>query len=83
MKYRKKPVEVEAIQWTGDNAQAIRDFLSEVSYGWNPDRRAWVVATLEGNVGVLPGDWIVCGAAGAFSICKPDEFALTYEPVEP
>ena len=83
MKYRKKPVEVEAIQWTGDNAQAVRDFLREATYGWNPARYAWVVATLEGNVGVLPGDWIVCGAAGAFSICKPDEFALTYEPVEP
>ncbi len=82
MRFRKKPVVIEAIQWTGDNAQEVREFMREASYGWNPGSHAWVIVTLEGNMSALPGDWIIKGVKGEFYPCKPDIFAATYEPVE-
>ena len=83
MKYRKKPVEVEALQWTGDNAQAIRDFLREATYGWSPVGDGWLIYTREGVMTADPGDWIIRGVTGEFYPCKDPIFRATYEPVEP
>ena len=70
--YRKKPVVVEAIQWsrTGDHPKVS---LWKDGHGW--------IKTLEGGHIVTPGDWIIKGVAGEFYPCKPDIFAMTYEPV--
>jgi hypothetical protein len=39
------------------------------------------IRTLEGNMYVMPGDWIIKGVKGEFYPCKPDIFELTYEAV--
>lgn len=93
MKYRKKPVVIEAIQYTGSNRQQICDFVghelnveleSETAYvaGVAPPIFSMIIPTLEGDHKAMPGDYIIKGVKGEFYPCKPDIFAMTYEPVE-
>lgn len=74
MKYRKKPVVIEATQWfkMGDHP-AVKAFLARHE-GW--------IDTLEGGHIVTPGDFIITGVKGEHYPCKPDIFELTYEVVE-
>jgi hypothetical protein len=87
MKYRKKPVEVEAVRWEPDDFGRNRN-----TWGWWPEARKWKVSavdltlfipTLEGEMQARPGDWIIREIKGEFYPCKPDIFAATYEPVPP
>ena len=73
MKFRKKPVVIEATQWFkhGDHPAVVK-----VTDGYA------VVKTLEGNMVVTPGDWIITGVKGEHYPCKPDIFEATYERVE-
>jgi hypothetical protein len=84
MKYRKKPVVIEAMQWKGRvNCDEAHDFigLPRCSDGeLNHDRLH--IPTLEGTMTARPGDWIIKGVQGEFYPCKPDIFEATYEPVE-
>ena len=77
MKYRKKPVVIEATQRfkMGDHpaVERFRDDISE-SIGW--------VDTLEGGHIVNRGDWIITGMKGEHYPCKPDIFEMTYEVAE-
>lgn len=75
MKYRKKPVVIEATQWhqTGDHPM-VRDHETVLGMG--------VIDTLEGPHLVTPGDYIITGVKGEHYPCKPDIFELTYEPAE-
>lgn len=78
--YRKKPVEVSAIQWTGHNNKEVRDFT-----GGNvkPALSGRVyIDTLEGRLEIKPGDYIIRGVKGEYYPCKPDIFEATYEAVE-
>jgi hypothetical protein len=77
MKYRKKPVEIDAIQWTGDNKLEIFDFCN-MSYINNQELR---IQTLEGSMIASVGDYIIKGVKGEFYPCKPDIFELTYEKI--
>lgn len=77
MKYRKKPVEIDAIQWTGDNKLEIFDFCN-MSYITDQELR---IQTLEGSMIADKGDYIIKGVKGEFYPCKPDIFELTYEKV--
>jgi hypothetical protein len=86
-KYRKKPVEIEAIKWTGSNYGDVCHFAGQVlsrSYqkliDGKPD--ALVIPTLEGDMVCRPGDFIIKGVQGEFYPCKPDIFAQTYEEIE-
>ena len=91
MKYRKKPVEVEAIQWTG-NASEVKKFCgSKCSYNVNDS--AWqvgkgvpheelIIHTLEGDMKASRNDYIIKGINGEIYPCKPDIFEKTYEKVE-
>jgi len=80
MKFRKKPVVIEATQWFNDgdhpavfvHTQGGEVWVNGLSY----------VETLEGKHRVDPGDWIITGVKGEHYPCKPDIFAMTYEPVE-
>ena len=84
MKYRKKPIVVEAMQWHGpsDNA-ALREFAGHwVSIAWEGQAISVIITTLEGHMKVSPGDWIIRGVKGAFYPCKPEIFEATYEPAE-
>lgn len=79
MKFRKKPVEIEAVQWlkAGDHpevkihTQGGDVFVNGQHY----------IDTLEGKMLVTPGDWIIRGVKGELYPCKPDIFEATYEPV--
>jgi hypothetical protein len=79
VKYRKKPVEIEAVQWTGENFVEITDWAGDV---WGRSGKLLVIHTLEGTMSAQPGDWIIRGVQGEFYPCKPDIFDQTYEPVE-
>ena len=82
--YRKKPIVIEAIQWTGFNTVEIRAFAEGVglTIGLNYDdsNQYWlIVPTLEGTMRASIGDWIIKGVNGEFYPCKPDIFEKTYE----
>lgn len=81
MKFRKKPVIVEAVRFTPDTLSELVFFLEEkaVSISGFPSLR---IKTLEGEMTVSPGDWVVKGVAGEFYPVKPDIFEQTYEKVE-
>jgi len=77
MNYRKKPVEIDAIQWTGDNRLEIFDFCN-MSYITDQELR---IQTLEGSMIASVGDYIIKGVKGEFYPCKPDIFEMTYEKI--
>ena len=76
--YRKKPVTVEAIQWTGENHAEMCEFIDPEMFEIIP-RVGLVIHTLEGNHHASPGDYIIKGVNGEYYPCKPDIFAKTYE----
>lgn len=78
MKYRKKPIVIEAVQFNklGDHPAVVRIGESPTGFG---------IHTLEHTAikhEVTPGDWIITGVQGEVYPCKPDIFAATYEPAE-
>ena len=93
MKFRKKPVVIEAVKWTGKNHREMYNFLEgtddvvEQPTGKNFDINFSLVAgglvikTLEGQHIASIGDWIIKGVANEFYPCKPDIFEATYESV--
>jgi hypothetical protein len=81
MKYRKKPVIIEAVKYNGGNGGAIAQWM-KVPVGTicrEPD--CLHIETLEGTHRADVGDFIICGVQGEFYPCKPDIFEQTYEPV--
>lgn len=84
MKYRKKPVVIEAVKWTGENWDEIELFSPYgISYNYPASRRSLSIKTLEGEMTAECGDWIIKGVKGEFYPCKPDIFEATYERVNP
>lgn len=81
-RFRKKPVEIEAIQWdvTLDAESALESM--GCNYGICGNNDYLIIETLEGNMQVAPWDWIIKGVAGEFYPCKPEIFEQTYEPVK-
>lgn len=91
-KYRKKPVVVEAVKWSGSNLEEIRDFVGDSLIEnymefLNKDRTidkmlvGIGIRTLEGDHIAEYGDYIIKGVQGEFYPCKPDIFEQTYEEV--
>ena len=74
---RKKPVEVRAIEYTGDPDDA-RNFVGDA---FEVTHTQTGIQTLEGFMRVNPGDWIIRGVRGEFYPCRPDIFAATYDVV--
>lgn len=81
MKFRKKPVVIEAVQWTGSNLDELRAFVPK-EFRHNKIHQPMGIVTLEGVVTVSEGDWIIRGIKGEFYPCKPDIFEKTHEAVE-
>ncbi len=81
MKYRKLPVEIEAIQWTGDNDVEIDEFIT-VPHEIFPIQNKIIIPTLEGNMEAIEFADINKGVNGEFYPCKPDIFDKTYEVVK-
>ena len=92
MKFRKKPVVIEAVQYNGLNYAEIEKFVgkkievnleSETAYEAcvAPPIFSLNIHTLEGVMKAQEGDWIIKGVNGEFYPCKPDIFEKTYESV--
>ena len=88
MKYRKKPVVIEAIEWNGD-VEAVMEFMGEHPAFDNPEvfynegsMCSIMIQTLEGTMECAPYDYIIKGINGEFYPCKPDIFEKTYDLVE-
>jgi hypothetical protein len=77
-KFRKKPVVIEAWQWTEDMDHGREPWPPVPIYRVDAGRP--FINTLEGNMTVSVGDWIIKGVKGEFYPCKPDIFAATYDP---
>lgn len=88
MKFRKKPVVIEAEQFTNDMADGKAPLtIKGVETGQYPDyptdnRVRFFIKTLEGDMLVSPKDWVITGVKGEIYPCKPDIFEATYEKVE-
>lgn len=91
MKFRKKPVVIEARQLTAENALEVAEWCGAKRsvYGdllWGTalpiEQRSIVIETLEGDHCGNMGDWIIKGIKGEFYPCRPDIFEMTYEKVE-
>lgn len=92
-KFRKRPVVVEAVQYTEHDAREIMIGLVDTFFG-HPAQRVTteegavvrtgkiMVRTLEGPLLASPGDWIVRGIQGEEYPVKPEVFEKTYEPVD-
>ena len=90
MKYRKKPIIIDAIQWNGGQWQCLVDFCGhkwrrvdavdkdcndpELVDLWNTAEKQWLHLPV--------GHWIIRGISGELYPCAPDIFAATYEPVQ-
>ena len=97
LKFRKKPVVIEAFQMTRERGESNWDWPEWLHKAWNgehgipgtmfrvaagPDKGMLAIETLEGEHLVSWGDWIIQGVKGKMYPCKPDIFEATYEPVE-
>lgn len=86
--YRKKPVVVEAVQFTREAIAEVvaftggqaHDFCVRCDKG-QPGVLQCIVPTLEGQHIATEGDYIIKGVKGEFYPCKPDIFEQTYEVV--
>lgn len=92
-KYRKKPVEIEAILWDGYNRNEIDNFIIGTPYYFTQFAidngtsalntiNVVIIKTLEGEMMAFPNDYIIRGVNGEYYPCKPDIFEKTYEKVE-
>jgi len=78
--FRKKPVIIEAFQFgAGDYKSAVtEEFHRAINFFDQESHRAYI-QTLEGNMKVNDGDWVIKGVNGEFYLCKPDIFEKTYD----
>ena len=96
MKYRKKPIVIEAFQMTLARRWNNSEWPDWLNVAWNrgpgvgglfidsddPAGEQLVIGTLEGAHRVTLDDWIIRGVAGELYPCKPDIFSVTYEPAD-
>ncbi len=78
MKFRKKPIVVDAIRYTGDNLDELRAFVPEC-HRHNKVNEPLGIITLEGVMTISEGDWVIRGAVGEYYPCKPDAFEASFE----
>lgn len=83
MKFKKKPVVIEAVQWSGNNMDEVLklDKQRGIMY-YDEISKVLEMETLEGTMTASVGDWIIQGVQGEIYPCKPDIFKETYELVE-
>lgn len=82
MKFQKKPVVIDAVQYTGTNHDEIISFCGEDVMGVLVAEQPFNIRTLEGSHIASVGDWIIRGVKGEHYPCKPDIFEATYQAVE-
>ncbi len=87
MKYRKKPVVIEAVKFTRNNWNEIKAFTNKTAHTLSIEKRingiaTCIIPTLEGKHIATEGDYIIKGVQGEFYPCKPDIFEQTYEKID-
>ena len=90
MRFRKKPVEIDAWQFDAPEFMTQPKWLNDCIVAGKVTYRpttatasaAYLIKTLEGTMRADPGDWIILGIKGEVYPVKPEIFAATYEPVE-
>lgn len=83
MKYRKKPIVIDAIKWDGTNVLVWIDQFPESRHFLQIENAQEItIKTLEGNMTARQGDYIIRGIKGELYPCKADIFEATYEKVE-
>ena len=84
-RFKKLPVEIDAIQYLREeNIMAVQDFFGDGNGRdllYDADKNDYFIRTLEGDMHLTYGDWIIRGVHGEYYPCKPDIFAKTYKPV--
>jgi len=82
MKYRKKPIVIEAIKWDGTNVLAWLEKFPELKSQIQIENAQEItIKTLEGNMKAYEGDYIIRGIKGKIYPCKSDIFEATYERI--
>ena len=83
-KFVKKPVVIEAVQYNGTNITEIESFLvSKLPTVWSSvEDTQLIIPTLEGDMKVSKGDYIIKGIKGEFYPCKPDIFKQSYNMIK-
>jgi hypothetical protein len=79
-RYRKRPVVVEAVRLTEDNAVAVADWVSDHGTHCDQFPERLLIGTLEGEMSAPLGWWVIRGVAGEFYPCEPKIFEASYEP---
>ena len=82
MKFRKKPVVIEAVLWDGTNGalEKIADLALDGGRRVSLIGNKLEIPTLEGVMTADFGDWVIQGVSKEVYPCKPDIFEMTYEP---
>ncbi len=81
MKFQKRPIEVEAIQWDGRNFEDIRLFVykpKQFAFWFNGEL---YIRTKEGDMKAKKGDWVIKGVQGECYPCDANVFKMTYDKV--
>lgn len=82
-RYRKRPIEIDTLEWTGTNLDAVRAFAGDASVAcpaagdlavWNEQEQAWIAVPL--------GHSVARGLLGELYPVSPAAIAATYEPAE-
>ena len=84
LKFRKKPVEIEAMEFTNETKDQVYNFVTcnkSASFEGGTSHPTLKIQTLEGVMTAHVGDWIIKGVNGEFYPCKPDIFDMTYDKV--
>lgn len=86
MKYRKKPVVIEAMQFTEESKDRVYRWASSLQMNVEPvfrdEEPALLIPTLEGEMICSIGDYVIRGVQGGLYPCKPGIFEQTYEEVK-
>jgi len=83
LKYRKIPVEIEAMQFTNETKDQVLNFVTcNCQPSFRKNKPVIIIHTLEGDMTAELGDWIIKGVQGEFYPVKNDIFEMTYEKVE-
>jgi len=83
MKYRKKPIVIEAEQFYPCDWKRIKGVQRKIDHevmGFPIE--IFYIQTLEGDMDIRPGDWVITGIEGERYPCKDSIFKSTYEEVE-
>ena len=80
MKFVKKPIPIDAVQWTGYNFDEIAKFIKD-NHPVITDTNNLLISTLEGEMKASIGSWIIRGPKGEYYPCRGDIFEETYEPI--